>query len=426
MKSKGDIPSSLSIKTIITVVIGNALEWYDFVVYSFLTVYLAKIFFPSVHEANSILAATATFGVAFCMRPLGGILFGIYADKYGRKSAITTIIALMTVAVFIIAVVPSYAQIGMAAPVLIVFARLLQGLSAGGEFGTSTAMLIELSPRGQRGYYGSWQMVGQSLAMLLGASIGMGLTYFLTTQQIESWGFRIPFIFGLIIAPVGIYIRRHLEETTIDESLIHPRKEVHFSQKIRAHRRQLLIAMGLVVGGTVSTYTNLSYMPTYVVRYLHLSMADAFMALIIGVLLMIILMPLFGGLSDRIGRKPILVNAILIYFLSIYPLFLWLHHDPSIGKLIVAQLIFCLLLSAYFGVFAVILAELFPKEIRSTSLSISYNLAVMLFGGFAQFIVTWMIEVTATSLAITYYLMIAILISLVAALFYQEKRNANS
>ncbi|RDI45173.1 Proline/betaine transporter [Aquicella lusitana] len=412
-------PLKPSKKNIIAIVLGNALEWYDFVIYSFLTIFIAKLFFPNVNDTNSLLATTATFGVAFCMRPLGGIVLGIYADKYGRKAAMTRVITMMTLAIFIITAAPTYAQAGIIAPVLIVIARLLQGFSAGGEFGTSTAMLIELSPPAQRGFYGSWQMVGQILAMLLGALISLLLTQFLSIEQIESWGFRLPFIVGLLIAPVGIYIRLHLDETHIDDSLL--RRKNHFAQKIWQHVDRFLIAMGLVIGGTVSTYTNLIYMPTYAAHYLHLSLTESYAALMAGVLLMVVLMPFFGWWSDRIGRKPILLTALVLYLFSIYPLFWWLGIQPSVAKLISVQLIFCLLLAAYFSVFAVIIAELFPKEIRSTGLSISYNLAVMLFGGFAQFIVTWLISAAGTPLAITYYLIAAIIMSLIAAILYQEK-----
>lgn len=405
-------------KNITAIVIGNALEWYDFVVYSFMTVVIAKLFFPATHAATSLLAATATFGVAFCLRPLGGILLGIYADRRGRKAAIMLVIGLMTVAILMICLVPTYAQIGILAPIIMVLARMLQGFSAGGEFGVSTSLLIELAPKNQRGFYGSWQMVGQMLAMFLGATIGIVLTETLTMAQLEAYGWRIPFIFGLLIAPVGLYMRSHLKET--HRAAIKPNPKNHFWEEIRAHWRQIIISMGLVVGGTVATYVNISYLPTYATTYLGLDMSDAFTALGIAIMVTIILIPIFGSLSDRIGRRPILLSSSFIYLLIVYPLFSWLCHDPTLPKLMVVEMSCCMLLGAYFGVFAAAVAELFPMAIRSSGLGISYNLTVMIFGGFAQFIVTWLIEVLHSPIAIAYYLSAAIAISVIAAYFYED------
>lgn len=405
-------------KTIAALVIGNALEWYDFVIYSFMTVYIAKVFFPMVSDFIALLATTATFGVAFFMRPLGGILLGIYADKKGRKPALVLIISLMSLAMLLIAAAPSYLQAGIAAPFIILFARLLQGFSAGGEFGTSTALLTEISPANQRGFYCSWQMVGQTFGMLVGSISGMLLTFFLNTEQLQTWGWRLPFIFGMIIAPLGIYIRKNLHESL-------PAKKPSFklAEQIKLHTKQILIATGLVAGGTAASYIHLSHMPTYAHEYLHLSMNNAFTGVTIGSLVIVILIPFFGWLSDRIGRKPILVSAISLYLILIYPLFHWLYLTPTFAHLILVQMIICTLLAAYFGVFACIVAEIFPTEIRSSSLSISYNTAVMLFGGFAQFIVTYLIHALGTPLAVTNYLIFTAVISLIAAICYQENKE---
>jgi MHS family proline/betaine transporter-like MFS transporter len=406
-------------KTITALVIGNALEWYDFVIYSFMTIYIAKVIFPSANEITSLLATTATFGVAFFMRPLGGIALGIYADKKGRKPAITAVIALMTIALLLIATVPSYLQIGIAAPIVILLARLLQGFAAGGEFGTSTALLTELTPAHQHGFYCSWQMVGQTTGMLLGSIAGMILTHFLDAQQLLSWGWRIPFICGLIIAPFGFYLRRNLNETVFQNKT----SSGQFSKKIKNHTKQIFIATGLVAGGTAASYINLSHMPTFAHEYLQMNMNDAFTGVTLGGIAIVTLIPFFGWLSDQIGRKKILLTAIFSYLILIYPLFHWLQQTPSLAHLILVQAMICTLLAAYFGVFAAIVSELFPAEIRSTSLSISYNSAVMLFGGFAQFIVTYLIQTLGTPLAVTYYLVFAISISLIAAFCYQEKEE---
>lgn len=410
----------MTAKNMTAIVISNALEWYDFVVYSFLTVIIAKLFFPSDHPANSILMATATFGVAFCIRPLGGIVMGVYADRKGRKAAITVVIAIMSAALMMISVAPTYAQAGLLAPVIIVIARMLQGFSAGGQFGVSTSLLIELAPTHQRGYYGSWQMVGQMVAMLLGAAVGMLMMNVLSIEQVEAYGWRIPFIAGLVIVPIGIYLSRYLHDTNVAAVRANEKKN-HFLDDVKEHWKQILISMGLVVGGTVATYVNISYMPTYSVTYLHMSLNDAFTALAVAILVMVTFIPFFGGLSDTIGRKPILLSSLLVYLLVIYPLFAWLNVEPSLPKLMVVELSCCLLLSAYFGVFATVVAELFPVAIRSSGLGISYNITVMIFGGFAQFIVTWLIEKLQSPIAIVYYLATAIFISFVASIFYKDE-----
>lgn len=410
---------SKSIKnSVIALVIGNALEWYDFVIYSFMTVYIAKAFFPANNDINSLLATTATFGVAFCVRPLGGLLLGIYADKKGRKSAMTIIISLITVALLLIATAPTYLQIGIAAPFIILIARLLQGFSAGGEFGTACALLIELAPQEKRGFYCAWQMAGQMTAMILGSAIGMCLTNLLTAEQLQAWGWRIPFIFGLIIAPVGIYMRKNMKETLTCTS--HP----PLGKQIKQNYKKILIAFGLVAGCSAATYINLSFMPTYANRYLHLTMNEAFTGVTLGGLIIIFLIPIFGWLSDLFGRRIFLLSALFSYLICIYPLFHWLMISPTLIKLIVFQALTCSMLGVYFGVFTVILADLFPREIRSTSLAISYNAAVMLFGGFAQFIVAFLIHTLGNPIAITYYLLIAISISFIASLFYREPHTA--
>jgi MFS family permease len=413
----------VSKKTVAAIVIGNALEWYDFIVYSFMMVFIARLFFPSSDPANSLLAAAATFGAAFFMRPLGGIILGVYADKKGRKAAMTLVIALMSIALLMIACAPTYAQAGVFAPIFLVLARLLQGFSAAGEFGSSSALLIELSPVNRQGLYGSWQMFGQTLAIFIGGAVGMLLTRTLSVAQLESWGWRIPFVFGLIIAPIGWYIRRHLDEDRCTAGKQAQKND--FMQICRENMGKMLLSIGLVVSGTTSFYVNLIYLPTYATSYLHLSMNDAFVAVAAGSLTGVILIPFFGALSDRIGRKPIIVTALLLYFVSVYPLFSWMVSNPSLNRLIIIEIIFCVFLAAYFSVFTTILARLFPYEIRATGLSISNNLAIMLFGGFGQFIVTWLIKITASVLAPSFYVTLGVAVSLFTAILLPSQKRIN-
>lgn len=403
-------------------VIGNALEWYDFIVFGFFTVVIARLFFPSESQYASLLLTTAIFGVGFFMRPVGGILLGIYADRRGRKAALLMVIALMTIAIAMIAFAPTYAAIGVGAPLIIVAARLLQGFSAGGEFASATAFLTESAPPRRRGFYGSWQMVGQGLAVLIGAILGTVLTRSLTPEALDGWGWRIPFLFGLIIGPVGLYIRRNLDETS---AFLQSNRGLAGRQGsgsvLLSHVTEMLACLGLVVAGTISFYVILIYIPTFARTQLHLPLDQAFLAQSIGLACEVVLIPICGLLSDLIGRKPILIAALVLDLVVTYPLFSWVSASPSFGVLLTMQIILCGLFGVFNGPISTALAEQFPTRVRSTALAISYNIAVMLFGGFAQFFVTWLIEATGTPIAPAYYLMFGAAVGLLAVLFLRER-----
>jgi MFS transporter, MHS family, proline/betaine transporter len=403
-------------------VIGNALEWYDFLVFGFFTVIIARLFFPSGSQYASLLLTTATFGVGFFMRPVGGILLGIYADRRGRKSALLLVIALMTVAIAMIAFAPTYAAIGVGAPLLIVLARLLQGFSAGGEFASATAFLTEIAPAQRRGYYGSWQMVGQGLAVLVGAILGTVLTRSLSAEALNAWGWRIPFLFGLVIGPLGLYIRRNLDETSA--FLQSSRSSVSRQDAgsvLASHVKELLACLGMVVSGTISFYVILIYIPTFARTQLHLPLDQAFFAQSIGLACEVVLIPICGVLSDFVGRKPVMIAALVLDLLVTYPLFSWVSASPSFGALLTMQIILCSLFGVFNGPISTALAEQFPTHVRSTALAISYNIAVMVFGGFAQFFVTWLIEATGTPIAPAYYLMFGAAVGLLSAVFLRER-----
>lgn len=411
-------------RQIVAAVIGNALEWYDFVVYGFLTVIIARLFFPGQDEYASLLLTMATFGVGFFMRPVGGIVLGMYADRKGRKAALQLIIALMTLSMAMIAFAPPYAAIGVAAPLLILLARLLQGFATGGEFASATSFLVESAPANKRGFYGSLQMVGQSLAALAGAVAGALITRGLAPDQIDAWGWRLPFVFGLIIGPVGLYIRRYLEET---EAFVEARRERAVLNPLRTvvtqNWRGLAVTFGLVICGTISYYVVLVYMPTFAKTQLGMSMSDAFTAQIFGLACLTVAIPLFGALSDRIGRKPVLMAATIAYFVLLYPMFAWVHAAPGLVRLAIMQGILCSLVGVFLGPISTAIAEQFPTGVRSTGLAIAYNFAVMLFGGFAQFIVTWLIRETGSPLAPAYYVMFGAVVGFVASNFLAERHR---
>ncbi len=421
-------------RQIVAAVIGNALEWYDFVVYGFLTVIISRLFFPADSDYTSLLAAMATFGVGFFMRPVGGILIGMYADRRGRKAALQLIILLMTISIAMIAFAPTYAAIGAAAPVLIVLARLLQGVATGGEFASATAFLIESAPPGRRGFFGSLQMVGQSIAALGGAGAGMLVMQGLTPEQVDSWGWRLPFIFGLLIGPVGLWMRRHLEETEAfvaslrdadahagDSVMIEAPGQAGLRALLREHLRDVAVSFGLVVSSTIMFYVVLIYMPTYAKTQLHIPLGEAFTAQVAGLLCLTLLIPVFGILSDRIGRRPVLLAAAALYFVLPYPLMSWVVEAPSMLRLAVMQMSLCSAIAVGFGAISTALAEQFPVRQRSTGLALSYNIAVMLFGGFAQLIVTWLIATTGTPLAPAFYVMFGATVGLLAAFLLVDR-----
>lgn len=410
-------------RQIIAAVIGNALEWYDFVIYGFMTVIISRLFFPAESEYASLLIAMATFGVGFFMRPVGGVLIGLYADRHGRKAALQLIILLMTIATAMIAFAPTYAAIGIAAPAIMVLARLLQGAATGGEFASATSFLIESAPPERRGFFGSLQMVGQSISALTGATAGMLVTQGLTPEQIDSWGWRLPFLFGLLIAPVGLWMRRHLSETeeflaAKDDTTQH----LGLMAVLREHLRDVLVCFGLVVSSTIMFYVVLIYMPTYAKTQLNIPLKEAFTAQVAGLVFLTVLIPLFGVLSDRIGRRTVLMMAALLYLLLTYPLMDWLLAEPSLMRLATMQIVLCSAIAVGFGAISTALAEQFPVRQRSTGLALAYNVAVMIFGGFAQLIVTWLIKETGSLLAPSFYVMFGASVGLLSAWFITDRR----
>jgi MHS family proline/betaine transporter-like MFS transporter len=405
-------------------VIGNAFEWYDFIAFGSLTVVIAHLFFPTDSQYASLLLTTATFGVGFFMRPVGGLLLGMYADRKGRKAALQLIIGLMTVAIAMIAFAPTHATVGIAAPLIIVVARLLQGFATGGEFASATVFLIESAPPHRRGFYGSWQMVGQGLAVLIAALLGALVTRGLSPDALNSWGWRVPFLFGLVIGPIGLYIRRYLSETdAFLEARSVSSSEPRLMVTLSTHFKEKLSCIGTITFGTIAFYVILVYMPTFARTQLHLQLDEAFAAQSISLVCMIVLIPVFGLLCDRVGRKPIMIVALILYLMLAYPLFSWVSTNPSFSNLVLMQVILCSILAAFYGPVSTVLAEQFPARTRSTRLSIAYNIAVMVFGGFAQFFVTWLIEVTGSSIAPAFYVMFGAAVGLLAAFFLVDRTH---
>src|ERR1700722_2612660 len=404
-------------RVVVAASIGNALEWFDLVVYGFFAVVIAKLFFPTGNDTVSLLLTLGTFGVSFFMRPLGAIFVGAYAGRAGRKAALTLSILLMMSGTLIIAILPTYQTFGLAAPLILVAARLMQGFSAGGEFGSATAFLAEHEPD-RRGFFASWQVASQGLTTLLAAGFGVLLTGKLSPEQMGSWGWRVPFFFGLLIGPVAWYIRTKLDETPeflAAETTTTPLRDTFASQKLR-----LVIAIGVVVLGTVSTYLVL-FMPTYGVKQLGLAPSVAFAAITLTGVIQMLFAPLVGRLSDRHGRTRIMLVSAVLLLVLIYPAFVYLVAHPSFGTLIVVQIVLGFLMTGYFGALPGLLSEIFPVQTRNTRMSLAYNIAVTIFGGFGPFIITWLIGATGSKVAPSFYMMFAAVVSLAALIAARRK-----
>ena len=409
-------------QTIVATTIGNGLEIFDFTVYGFLALVIGKLFFPTFSGYGQLLLTVATFGVGFIMRPLGGIVIGAYADRAGRKKAMTLTIFLMALGCAVIAFTPTYASIGVAAPVLIVLARLIQGFSAGGEVGASTTLLVEHATPQNRGYMASWQFASQGLGVMLGAVVVGTLTFTLSPQSMESWGWRVPFFIGMLIAPVGMYIRRHLEESLqiAPESATAPRRESSLKIVCTQHGGTVLAAILTMVGGTTAAYVITFYMPTYAVRELGLAPSVALFGAAITGLILFVVSPLVGALSDRVGRKPLILWSRVFLVLLIYPGFLWLNASPTPAVLFTVLGVLSLGLVGQTAPSITMLPEMFPKAVRASGMSLVYSVGVALFGGFAPFSSTWLLNATGSKLAPAWYLVAMTAVSLLGLIWLRD------
>jgi MHS family proline/betaine transporter-like MFS transporter len=396
-------------RVIAATTIGNALEFFDFTVFSFLSIYIAKLFFPTFSEAGQLLLTVATFGMGFVMRPVGGFLIGMYADRYGRKRALLLTIALMAAGCLLIAVAPTYAQIGVAAPCLIVVARLIQGLSAGGEVGASAVLLVEASKPAERGFYSSWQFGSQSLGVMIGALVTSVLGMALTTDEILAWGWRLPFFLGTLIAPVGWYIRRAVDETISPLTLSRPRTS--FSRVLREHGWAAANGVLLIVGGITTSYIVTLFLPTFAIRQLGLPPAIAMNAAIVAGAVGFFAAPLVGLASDRFGRKPLIWGARCALLLLVLPSFQWLIQSRSSNAMYTISAVLGVFLAIQMTATITMISEMFPQSIRATAMATVYGIGVSLFGGFSQFIATLLIAVTGSNLAPAWYLIFCIVVS---------------
>jgi len=380
--------TSSRIKSIFSGSVGNMVEWYDWYVYAAFSLYFAKAFFPKGDTTAQLLNTAAIFAVGFLMRPIGGWLMGLYAARKGRKAALMASVLLMCFGSLLIALSPGYETIGVWAPVLLVFARLLQGLSVGGEYGTSATYLSEMATKERRGFFSSFQYVTLISGQLIALGVLIVLQQTLTEEQLYSWGWRIPFVIGALCAVVALYLRRGMEETESFKKTKVKAKESAMRTLLR-HPKELMTVVGLTMGGTLAFYTYTTYMQKYLVNTVGMSISDSTTISAATLFLFMCIQPIVGALSDKIGRRPILIAFGVLGTLFTVPILTTLHTITTWWGaffLIMAALI---IVSGYTSINAVVKAELFPTEIRALGVGLPYALTVSIFGGTAEYIALW-------------------------------------
>ena len=404
-------------RSVLAAAAGNVLEWYDFTVYAYMAPYIAEKFFPQDDPLTGLLAVFATFGLGFVVRPLGGIVIGQLGDRKGRKAALLLTILLMAVGTAGIGLVPGREVAGAAAPWLLVFCRLLQGFSAGGEWGSSTAFIYEWAPRHRRGFFSSLQQSSVAGGMLLGSAIAALFATMLSKAQMADFGWRIPFLLGALIIPIGFYMWRYVEETPV--FVAQESKPI----ALGAGLRLAVQAGGIIVIWTVAYYAILTYMPVFTARYSHLGESAALWSNALSLFILAVTIPVFGSLADRIGRKPLLLIGGGGFLLLSYPLFLLIVNSQSAVPIILAQIVFALLTAIYSGGAPAAVTEIFPAASRLLWMSTGYSLTVAVFGGFGPFISTWLVKTTGSPLSPVLYIAGCALLSLAVIVPLKETRD---
>ncbi|PUA19340.1 MFS transporter [Glaciimonas sp. PCH181] len=388
-------------KLLVATTIGNALEFFDFTVFGFFAIVIGHQFFSPLSADGQLMSSVATFGVGFVMRPIGGILLGMYADRAGRGPAMTLTLSLMTLGVCLAGLTPTYDQIGIAAPILMVIARLIQGFSAGGEVGPATTVLLEHAPVGARGWYTSWQLASQGLGIAAGAASAAGLSYFLPHDALYAWGWRLPFLCGAVILPVGIFIRRQLAEFESHPQAKATAPELHspFTVMLRDHLRNFLAGILLVMGGAVTAYMIIFFVPTYAIRELKLGESASYACAIATGLIILIVAPITGKFADAFGRRLPILAARVVLITSLYPAYVWLTSEPSTFRLFVVLVGLAIPFTIQGAPSVTMIPELFPKSLRATATGSVYSFGVAIFGGLTQLTAIWLIHVTGNKLA---------------------------
>lgn len=414
------------VKSIFQAASGNFLEMYDFFIYGFYAQYIAKAFFPAHNQYISLMVTFSTFAAGFLMRPIGAIILGGYIDREGRRKGLMLTLAIMAIGTISIAIVPTYESIGLLAPLLVVLGRLLQGFSAGVEVGGASVYLSEIAPARHRGFFVAWQSSSLQLATMTAAGIGYLLNSVMMPDTIQAWGWRIPFFIGALIVPLLLVLRTTMRET---DAFLAQRKHPEFSEIMRSmilNYRIIIVGALLISTTTVAFYLSEIYTPTFGRVVLHLSASDSLLTSFAVGLVALFAVPAMGALSDRIGRRPLLIAATILAMATSYPVLLWLVSNITFYHLVLAEIWFALLYAMYNGAAMVTLTEIMPARVRTVSLAFAFSVAVALFGGFTPMISTWLIHTTTDKASPGYWLTFAALCGICATLMLPRSKNLAS
>ncbi|HEV3425558.1 MAG TPA: MFS transporter [Paraburkholderia sp.] len=406
-------------RVIAATTIGTALEFYDFTIYSFFALQIGQLFFPGASPVNQFLLSIGVFGVGFVVRPLGGVVIGAYADRAGRKKAMVLTIMMMALSCALIACAPTYAVAGMAAPFIVLAARLIQGFAAGGEFGPGTTLLVEYASDNTRAFFASWNFAATALGLALGALVATLVNVSLSKQAILEWGWRMPFLLGVIAAPAGMLIRRRLDETLAQRAPGGGRPQGALKAALTTHLKLTILGTFAELGGSVSIYITAFFLPSHAVRALHLS-ATAVVSGIVSSLVLFVAAPVTGRLADRFSRKRVLVISRVIMLLAVYPAFAFLGAHPSITALCVVSGLLAVFVAGQIVPVLVMIPELFPKHVRATGIALTYVVSASFFGGFSPFIASWLVAQTGNPLAPAWYVAAACAISLLPLIWLKD------
>lgn len=423
-----DVSSNLStqqrIKSIFRGAVGNLIEWYDWYVYAAFSIYFAKSFFPNGDLTAQLLNTSAIFAVGFFMRPMGGWLMGNYADKYGRRKALIVSVFLMCIGSLIIALTPTYAKIGIFAPVMLTFARLLQGLSVGGEYASSATYLSEMASKNNRGFYSSFQYVtliaGQLLALLVLLALQQ---FFLTTEQLEVWGWRIPFFIGVILALIALYLRLGMQESETFKKNAAQKKPSGVKTLVK-YPKEVLTVVGLTMGGTIGFYTYSTYMQKYLVNSVGMTNQVSTMITAATLFVFMLIQPVIGLISDKIGRRPLLIFFGVFGSVCTVPILTTLHHVTNSVSAFILIMLALVIVSGYTAINAIVKAELFPAEIRALGVGLPYALTVSLFGGTAEYVALWF-KNSGIEQGFFWYVSACIFMSLMVYIFMPDSQKSS-
>jgi len=420
-------PEPIRRRHVTAAVIGNALEFYDFTTYAFFSVAIGQTFFPSgpggltTTEFGSLMASLGTFWAGFVLRPIGGIVIGGYADRAGRRPAMMLSFTMMGAAILALALIPSYRAIGVAAPILAVAARMLQGFALGGEVGPTTAYLVEAAPEKSRGLYASWQSASQSIAAMVGGGVGVVLAMILTASNLDDYGWRIAFLIGALTLPFGLYIRRTLPETlhAPDHLPQYDRKRAGMWGMLRDHFRPIVLGLLILMGGTVATYV-LNYMTTFARTTLHMGASQSFSATLVNGFFGLAASLAGGWLADIFGRRKLMIIPRFAFLFAVYPIFMLIVYQHSVSALLVGTAALSILLNISSGAFYVGFTESLPKAVRGGIFATVYATSVAVFGGSTQPLIAWLIHVTGDPMAPSWYLLFATVLSVIAMMMMVE------